>query len=115
MFKTAQRMATLEQLSVFILGALLTLTLAAATTAAEPKNGKTYSRSEQFYQIPDVRLTTMDGHQVSLAGLLNSEDKPVLLNFIFTSCPGICPVMSATFSRFQQILGTQALAQIRMI
>jgi protein SCO1/2 len=33
---------------------------------------------------------------------LLSTDRPILANFIFTSCTAICPAMSATFAQVQQ-------------
>ncbi len=38
-----------------------------------------------------------DGRDVRLRELLASQD-PVMMNFIFTTCGAICPVMSKVFS-----------------
>jgi protein SCO1/2 len=56
------------------------------------------------YRVPDVRLVRDDGKKVQLASELD-DGRPVILNFIYTTCPGICPVMSAVFSEFQGKLG----------
>ena len=61
-------------------------------------------RSEASYAIPDVTLIDQDGQRVPVRDLLNT-DKPILVNFIFTTCTAICPVMSATFAQVQQGLG----------
>lgn len=61
-------------------------------------------RTMQEYPIPDVELTGADGLPISLRRELGT-DTPVMLNFIFTTCTAICPVMSATFSNVQQELG----------
>jgi protein SCO1/2 len=45
----------------------------------------------------------MHGHKVSLDQELH-RDSPVMLNFIFTSCGTICPVMTVTFARAQELL-----------
>ena len=58
------------------------------------------------YVLPAVWLVREDGQRVSLASELN-DGRPVVLNFIYTTCPGICPVMSAVFSQFQGRLGTE--------
>lgn len=58
-------------------------------------------RSEASYAIPDVTLIDQDGHRVSVRDLL-STNKPILVNFIFTTCTAICPMMSATFAQVQQ-------------
>ena len=38
-----------------------------------------------------------------------------MVNFIFTTCPTICPVLSASFASFQQKLSAEELAEIRMV
>ena len=73
----------------------------------------TYSRSEHDYQLPDVELVNMAGEKTSLLNEVNSG-KPVMVNFIFTTCSTICPVMSATFSQVQSELGDESDA-LRMI
>ena len=57
--------------------------------------------SEAAYAIPDVTLVNQEGRRVAVRDLL-STDKPVLANFIFTTCTAICPAMSATFTQVQQ-------------
>lgn len=68
--------------------------------AASP-NG--YVRSQATYALPDVQLVDAEGARVPLAGALAAAE-PVILNFIFTTCGAICPVMSATFSEVQAAL-----------
>jgi protein SCO1/2 len=64
-----------------------------------------YVRSHARYAIPAVVLTNADGENVALREELS--DKPVVLNFIFTSCGAVCPVMSRTFSEVQTSLGKE--------
>ncbi len=71
-----------------------------------PSENAGYVRSEHLYAIPDVTLVNTQGQKVSLASTL-ATDGPVLLNFIFTSCTAICPVLSATFSQTQEALVTE--------
>jgi len=72
-----------------------------------------YSRSVQQYSIPVLSLTDSDGRAVALRELLKT-DKSVMVNFIFTSCSAICPVMAATFAQVQARLGTRR-DRVRMI
>jgi protein SCO1/2 len=71
-----------------------------------------YVRTLASYTVPDVRLLDADGTGVALRKQL--DDKPVILNFIYTSCTAICPVMSATFSQVQAALGKERDA-VRMV
>ena len=66
-----------------------------------------YTVTDANYDIPDVQLIDAEGEVVALRGLLESEH-PVALNFIFTTCTTICPVMTVTFSQMQRTLGVDA-------
>lgn len=76
-------------------------------------NQKGYSRSEHGYGLPDLALVDKSGEKTSLLQEVN-VGKPVMLNFIFTTCTTICPILSATFSRVQEQLGDDA-DEVRMI
>ncbi len=64
----------------------------------------TYSSSSVSYAVPDIKLVDINGKSVALRELLN-DNSPVILDFIFTTCTTICPVMSATFQQIQEKLG----------
>jgi len=63
--------------------------------------------SSHDYVTPDVTLVDVHGNDVSLRQLL-AADRPVALNFIFTTCTTICPVMTATFAKMQRELGEKS-------
>jgi protein SCO1/2 len=67
-------------------------------------NGDSIRRSEAPYLIPNVTLTRDDGRAVALAAELD-DGRPVVLNFIYTSCTTICPLSSQIFEQFQEDLG----------
>lgn len=56
------------------------------------------------YSVPEIWLTRDDGKKVLLDKELD-DGRIVVMNFIFTTCPGICPMMSQVFSQFQTRLG----------
>lgn len=72
-----------------------------------------YTRSERAYAIPDVVLTDSDARPVRLRDLLESNE-PVMVNFIFTTCGTICPVMVKVFSEVPARLGPDA-KKLRMV
>ena len=85
-------------------GALvLAVTGAAATT----------SRSRVSYVTPAITLVREDGKRVSLPSELD-DGRPVLLNFVFTTCSSICPLISRTLEEFQHKLGPEA-AKVHMV
>jgi len=59
------------------------------------------------YTVPAVQLVRDDGKVVSLPEEMN-DGRPVVLNFIFTTCSSICPLMSQVFAQFQQRLGADS-------
>jgi protein SCO1/2 len=56
------------------------------------------------YSIPVVQLIRDDGRTVSLPEEMN-DGRPVVLNFVFTTCSSICPLMSQVLAQFQRKLG----------
>ncbi len=63
-----------------------------------------YTATMATYAIPDIELVDQTGATVDLQSLLET-DQPVALNFIFTTCTTICPVMTATFAQMRRELG----------
>ena len=72
-----------------------------------------YSVTTERYAVPDVVLIDESGSPVALRTLLEA-DQPVALNFIFTTCTTICPVMTATFAQMRRELGEMA-GQVRLV
>ncbi len=77
----------------FIEAVALFLLLAAAAPVR-------YVRSVAPYAPPDVTLTDARGERVRLAEVLDFPG-PVVLQFIFTTCPAVCPTLSAALSGLQ--------------
>ena len=74
---------------------------------------KGYQRSEHQYPLRDHPLVDMGGAQTSLLKELDT-DRPVMVNFIFTTCTTICPVMTGVFAQVQKELGPES-GDVRMI
>lgn len=72
-----------------------------------------YQTNVQTYKLNNLPLVRMDEQVVELTEELPANE-PVILNFIFTSCTTVCPVLSATFSQFQDKLGKEA-DKIKMV
>jgi protein SCO1/2 len=64
--------------------------------AAEPSPAQKY--------FGDIPLVTQDGKEMRFyTDLL--KGKIVIINVIFTTCTGVCPVLSGTFAKIQERLG----------
>lgn len=64
-------------------------------------------RSETFYTIPAATLVRQDGTEVAFPRELD-DGRPVILDFVYTSCTTICPVSSMVFSQLQHLVDAQA-------
>ena len=60
-------------------------------------------RSIGHYASPHIRLIRNDGKLVTLNDELD-DGRPVIVNFIFTTCTTVCPVSSRIFSTLQHAL-----------
>ena len=72
-----------------------------------------YQRSEVEYQIPEVTLYNQQGQPVELRSYLAS-DKPIMLEFIFTSCTTLCPNQAVKFAKFQKKLAPE-IEQVQLV
>lgn len=73
-----------------------------------------YTLKRVDYPILDVTLKDSSGKKMSLSKVLD-QGQPVALNFIFTTCTTICPVMTATFKQMRRELGEASSRELRMV
>ncbi len=59
------------------------------------------------YSVPHIQLVRSDGKSVALDEELN-DGRPVIMNFIYTTCTSVCPLTSRTFEELQDKLGSEA-------
>jgi len=104
---TSTMRSTLRFLSIFV------VTLSAAVHLPASASGGDHKKSAERYTCPDVTLLNQDREEVNLRKFVDA-DKPVMLEFIFTSCQTICPIMSAGFSNFQKKMGDKA-GDVRLV
>jgi protein SCO1/2 len=61
---------------------------------------------------PDFALVDQDAQPVSLAAL---RGKPVLLDFIFTQCPGPCPILTGIHAQVREGLSERDRARVHFV
>ena len=79
------------------------VTLAACShknQAVDERGGFTFQDSSNC--LPDITLIDQHGQKVALASL---KGKPVIFDFIYTSCPGPCLLLTARMKRVADDLG----------
>lgn len=62
--------------------------------------------------LPDISLLDQHGQRVSLASL---KGKPVLFDFIYTSCPGPCLVLTSRMKQVANELGSALGKEVRFV
>ncbi len=62
--------------------------------------------------LPDITLTDQDGQKVSLASL---KGKPVLFDFIYTTCPGPCLLLTTRMKKIADRLGPKLGTDVRIV
>jgi protein SCO1/2 len=62
--------------------------------------------------LPEVSLVDQRGTTVSLASL---KGKPVLIDFIYTSCASTCPMLTAKMAAIAHQLGPALGAEVRIV
>lgn len=72
-----------------------------------------FKRRQATYQVPTVTMVDQRGRKVVFNKALD-DGRPVILNFIFTSCTTICPVMTQIFTQVQARLAGE-LDKVHMV
>jgi protein SCO1 len=74
---------------------------------------KEAARSSADYRLKSVKLVRADGARVEFPADID-DGRPVFVNFIYTTCTAICPVMTQIFSAFEKKLGAEA-SKVRLV
>lgn len=100
------RLAVLRaSLAVGVCMGVAVVPAARADEAAERQAARpAVSRTIVDYAVPDIALVRDDGRKVALRDELD-DGRPLVLNFIYTTCSGICPLASHILSEVQRELG----------
>lgn len=86
-----------------------------AKPPAESAEAARFARSAAAYRVPAVELVDAAGRTVALADLL-AGGEPVMLQFVFTTCPGVCPALSGLFAAAEDRLAEDpSLAAVRLV
>lgn len=67
------------------------------------KAAATVKRSMADYKLPALKLVRNDGKTTRFPNEID-DGRPVILDFIYTSCTAVCPLTSQVFSQVQTIL-----------
>jgi protein SCO1 len=97
------------ELALAILALAATVGFAVPAGAQEHRHqhaSPPFTRTVAAYDLPKVALVRADGTGVAFPADIDTG-QPVMLNFVFTSCTTICPVMTQIFANVQKELGAE--------
>lgn len=99
---------------VSLLAAALSLIASCADVwSHEPKlKGEPARRQELNAPIEDFVLTDQDGKAVAFAEL---RGKPLVINFMYTSCPDVCPLLTASVKILRDHMSPAEVANTRFL
>jgi protein SCO1/2 len=89
-------------------GLLIVVVLAVGCSADEAFEG---TLLDPVDDAPAIRLSDQFGESVALSDFAG---KVVLLTFLYTSCPDVCPIVTETLRRTHELLGSDA-ARVQMV
>jgi protein SCO1 len=81
---------------------------------AEEKAPGAAPRSPAHGYFGDIRLVDQDGRERRLYSDL-MENKTVVIDVMFTSCTGVCPILSRNLQRIQEALGDRVGRDVHLI
>ncbi len=104
-----------SRLSVIVLAVLVVLTVTLFTAhraGSQPTSNSSGDAANDLYgtdlqnvQAPDFRLKDQSGQLISLTQFAG---KPVVLTFMYTRCPDVCPIMAEQLHTVMLDLGADA-------
>jgi len=71
-----------------------------------------YAAANSSDCLPAVTLVDQHGHGVALVSL---KGRPVLVDFIYTTCPGPCPLMTTRMAAVAKLLGPKLGQQVTFV
>jgi protein SCO1 len=85
--------------------------LTSSAPGPQPTKLEVVSQAPTF---PDVTLVNQDGQPMKLGRDLG-QDKLLVMNFIFTTCKGVCPPMGVNFGQLQGRLGDRLGRDVNLV
>ena len=93
---------------------LLSLVGLLVCASGEPTANPAEAVSTTTPKFPNSVVQTADSQSVKFYDDL-VKDKIVAMNFVFSTCPTICPLMEANFSQLQKHLKEQGMEKVQLI
>ena len=98
--------------AAFLLGAILLPCAGLAHIPLPPREATDIGRRTVNKPVPDFKLADQDGKVFHWA---DARGKVVLVTFVFTTCPDVCPFFTANFAGIQRHLDEKKIADYLLL
>jgi protein SCO1 len=95
-----------------LLGAAAAIALALIAAGCGRGEKGSYPAANRNDCLPNVTLIDQNGNRVSLASL---KGRPVLIDFVYTSCTSTCPMLTAKMAAVAKRLGPELGSAVRIV
>ncbi len=99
-------------IAAFVLGAASLSATSSAHVPLPPREPSDIGRRVVNKPVPDFKLTDQDDRPFQFAG---ARGKVVLVTFVFTTCPDVCPLFTANFAGIQQRLNEKKITDYLLL
>lgn len=99
-------------IAALVLGAASLPDISPAHIPLPPKEPTDIGRRVVNKVVPDFKLTDQDGKSFQFA---SARGKVVLVTFVFTTCPDVCPLFTANFAAIQRQLDAKKVTDYLLI
>jgi protein SCO1 len=96
----------------FVLGAASLPVTSTAHIPLPPREPSDIGRRVVNKPVPDFKLTDQDGRPFQFAA---ARGKVVLVTFVFTTCPDVCPLFTANYAGIQRRLDEQKITDYLLL
>ena len=101
-----------RRIAVLLLGGILLPTAGFAHIPIPPKEPSDIGRRLVNAQVSDFELTDQDGKPFRFTA---ARGKLILVTFVFTTCPDVCPLLTAKFAAIQRALDEKQVKDYWML
>ena len=109
---STRRLSSPLAIVLIAIGFLVSATLTACHGGEDERAGSGFAVTDAADCLPPIALLDQHGNHISLADL---KGKPALFDFIYTSCPGECLMLTERMRRIATALGPELGSKVRLV
>jgi protein SCO1 len=97
-----------------IITAIIMLLASCSSAFAHQASSNPVEKAMEALKIPDIQVRDQNGREINFYSDL-VRGKTVVINFIFTSCTSVCPLLSTKFQATRRVLAQKGVKDVKFI